>query len=185
MHRLHPLTALLSATAMFFLFTSSLTGQNCTCPNSIDFDLDQGSNVDIQMDCSIDIDITPSVDPALAGEWFVDNLMIMPSSDDPSCFAPTTTITSIVITQVINTNTFVSVPFPNNMVLNLTAGDNLTIFFEVTLSTGDCSTQQYALGIVDNQPPVIDCPVDVFIDCLLYTSPSPRDLSTSRMPSSA
>ena len=27
--------------------------------------------------------------------------------------------------------------------------------------------------------------VDVFITCLLYTSPSPRDLSTSRMPSSA
>ena len=26
---------------------------------------------------------------------------------------------------------------------------------------------------------------DVFIGCLLYTSPSPRDLSTSRMPSSA
>ena len=24
-----------------------------------------------------------------------------------------------------------------------------------------------------------------FVDCLLYTSPSPRDLSTSRMPSSA
>ena len=27
--------------------------------------------------------------------------------------------------------------------------------------------------------------VDVLIVCLLYTSPSPRDLSTSRMPSSA
>ena len=27
--------------------------------------------------------------------------------------------------------------------------------------------------------------VDKFINCLLYTSPSPRDLSTSRMPSSA
>ena len=26
---------------------------------------------------------------------------------------------------------------------------------------------------------------DKFINCLLYTSPSPRDLSTSRMPSSA
>ena len=25
----------------------------------------------------------------------------------------------------------------------------------------------------------------LFMDCLLYTSPSPRDLSTSRMPSSA
>ena len=28
-------------------------------------------------------------------------------------------------------------------------------------------------------------PVDVLLACLLYTSPSPRDLSTSRMPSSA
>ena len=27
--------------------------------------------------------------------------------------------------------------------------------------------------------------IDLLIDCLLYTSPSPRDLSTSRMPSSA
>ena len=26
---------------------------------------------------------------------------------------------------------------------------------------------------------------ELFLDCLLYTSPSPRDLSTSRMPSSA
>ena len=26
---------------------------------------------------------------------------------------------------------------------------------------------------------------DLHLDCLLYTSPSPRDLSTSRMPSSA
>ena len=26
---------------------------------------------------------------------------------------------------------------------------------------------------------------DIFSSCLLYTSPSPRDLSTSRMPSSA
>ena len=27
--------------------------------------------------------------------------------------------------------------------------------------------------------------IDTYNDCLLYTSPSPRDLSTSRMPSSA
>ena len=26
---------------------------------------------------------------------------------------------------------------------------------------------------------------EIYLDCLLYTSPSPRDLSTSRMPSSA
>ena len=31
---------------------------------------------------------------------------------------------------------------------------------------------------------VKDTPDDL-VDCLLYTSPSPRDLSTSRMPSSA
>ena len=30
-----------------------------------------------------------------------------------------------------------------------------------------------------------DNPIDVTVTCLLYTSPSPRDLSTSRMPSSA
>ena len=32
----------------------------------------------------------------------------------------------------------------------------------------------------------LDKPADALLkDCLLYTSPSPRDLSTSRMPSSA
>ena len=30
-----------------------------------------------------------------------------------------------------------------------------------------------------------DLEADLYEDCLLYTSPSPRDLSTSRMPSSA
>ena len=28
-------------------------------------------------------------------------------------------------------------------------------------------------------------PAEVYVDCLLYTSPSPRDISGSRMPSSA
>ena len=31
----------------------------------------------------------------------------------------------------------------------------------------------------------IDTVCDILVSCLLYTSPSPRDLSTSRMPSSA
>ena len=30
-----------------------------------------------------------------------------------------------------------------------------------------------------------DIPIEIYNGCLLYTSPSPRDLSTSRMPSSA
>ena len=43
-------------------------------------------------------------------------------------------------------------------------------------------------GGLGNKPPVMTNTVSVEIDlasCLLYTSPSPRDLSTSRMPSSA
>ena len=40
-----------------------------------------------------------------------------------------------------------------------------------------------ALIQYNNKNIVIDCGPD--FSCLLYTSPSPRDLSTSRMPSSA
>ena len=39
--------------------------------------------------------------------------------------------------------------------------------------------------IVGAQPEVRVLVLSLFEDCLLYTSPSPRDLSTSRMPSSA
>ena len=40
--------------------------------------------------------------------------------------------------------------------------------------------------LLDSEPetPFEDV-VDLLLTCLLYTSPSPRDLSTSRMPSSA
>ena len=40
-----------------------------------------------------------------------------------------------------------------------------------------------SLGVLIRDQPSIDG--DEYIFCLLYTSPSPRDLSTSRMPSSA
>ena len=41
------------------------------------------------------------------------------------------------------------------------------------------------LGGVDLGQPVRALGTEPFWGCLLYTSPSPRDLSTSRMPSSA
>ena len=41
-----------------------------------------------------------------------------------------------------------------------------------------------AMGIVLNRPHKISLK-DVLMDCLLYTSPSPRDVEESRMPSSA
>ena len=37
----------------------------------------------------------------------------------------------------------------------------------------------------DKHPPMSAVMVEIFYHCLLYTSPSPRDLAQSRMPSSA
>ena len=119
-HRLQPLLALLCTIAMSFLFISNgYTQMSCLCPNSIDFDLNMGSNVPIEMDCIIDIDITPSDDPAIAGEWFVDDLMVIPSTDDPSC--GTSTIVSVQITRVLMISpTFQMLPFTNNMAVSYT-----------------------------------------------------------------
>ena len=47
-------------------------------------------------------------------------------------------------------------------------------------------TARAVLEIIDGkQPPGVEATPDQLLACLLYTSPSPRDLSTSRMPSSA
>ena len=48
-------------------------------------------------------------------------------------------------------------------------------------------TEQFAGegGVACLSPSHMAAECDVIITCLLYTSPSPRDLSTSRMPSSA
>jgi len=64
----------------------------------------------------------------------------------------------------------------------LNNGYNLRSIFslyssDLAIDLGTANTLVYAKtkGIVVNEPSI----------CLLYTSPSPRDLSTSRMPSSA
>ena len=50
---------------------------------------------------------------------------------------------------------------------------------------GDGETGEYGIGYISLAPvPATEQPFR-FNTCLLYTSPSPRDLSTSRMPSSA
>ena len=41
------------------------------------------------------------------------------------------------------------------------------------------------IGIFDRKESTVNEPRAVSIDCLLYTSPSPRDMRRSRMPSSA
>ena len=54
---------------------------------------------------------------------------------------------------------------------------------EVTLGDGTKGYGEGYLGVF--APKVFKSIVDLCKPCLLYTSPSPRDLSTSRMPSSA
>ena len=47
-----------------------------------------------------------------------------------------------------------------------------------------CHGCRRCFNLCDSFPKLFDM-IDESKDCLLYTSPSPRDLSTSRMPSSA
>ena len=56
--------------------------------------------------------------------------------------------------------------------------------FLVGISVSESSGPNDSWVITDEQGNIIDLPSDID-SCLLYTSPSPRDLSTSRMPSSA
>ena len=58
------------------------------------------------------------------------------------------------------------------------------VFYDISVDDSNAS------DLVVHEGPAVSPPDDVigakqFYICLLYTSPSPRDLSTSRMPSSA
>ena len=41
------------------------------------------------------------------------------------------------------------------------------------------------IDLVIREVPHVESAIELLIDCLLYTSPSPRDVEESRMPSSA
>ena len=61
--------------------------------------------------------------------------------------------------------------------------------FEITSNySGETVDIRQGISVVYVYESLFDSTVRVnvqYVDCLLYTSPSPRDLSTSRMPSSA
>ena len=69
------------------------------------------------------------------------------------------------------------------------AGDYvITRTWTATDDCGNSSEATQTITIVDTTAPVLTIPADYSAecsDCLLYTSPSPRDMRRSRMPSSA
>ena len=77
--------------------------------------------------------------------------------------------------------------------LKPTAGENNSFRILDTLSTFTATFDGSSSSIVSLAADTISIPDHRFVtgqrvtynNCLLYTSPSPRDLSTSRMPSSA
>ena len=65
---------------------------------------------------------------------------------------------------------------------NLSKGQTgLSVAFDLPTQTGYDSDHQLARGEVGK----VGVPINHLGDCLLYTSPSPRDATLSRMPSSA
>ena len=56
---------------------------------------------------------------------------------------------------------------------------------ELNVGIGTIVEHLNANGFSIENKPTAKVTDDMYANCLLYTSPSPRDLSTSRMPSSA
>ena len=72
--------------------------------------------------------------------------------------------------------------------LPLTCAGNgvVTNTWEATDCNGNTTSYTQTVTVSYTDDPVLSSmPADLVVSCLLYTSPSPRDLSTSRMPSSA
>ena len=66
---------------------------------------------------------------------------------------------------------------------------NLSVYKKLTLNGNDARLRLMIRNIADERAPLADgffgFYSDIHRDCLLYTSPSPRDKRQSRMPSSA
>ena len=72
-------------------------------------------------------------------------------------------------------------PLEAERITNNLKKDILEYLPEIFISEKTASTNDDAKVYLPNQ----SSELSIHLTCLLYTSPSPRDLSTSRMPSSA
>ena len=65
------------------------------------------------------------------------------------------------------------------------AAGTYNVAFTACDGCGNCVTDTQVLDVVNTKTPIPVCMNGLSISCLLYTSPSPRDATLSRMPSSA
>ena len=82
--------------------------------------------------------------------------------------------------------------FGTRTVNEVVSGERDELMDKLTLQLDNIAVEELGVEVIDLRVKKIDLPPEVsesvynrMRTCLLYTSPSPRDLSTSRMPSSA
>ena len=84
--------------------------------------------------------------------------------------------------------TFLSLSMVNAQVFisEYSEGSSTNKYLEIYNGTGsDLDMAGYGIGVCNNDHSAGDNPDPLYENCLLYTSPSPRDGLLSRMPSSA
>ena len=111
------------------------------------------------------------LESAGAREFIIPNLP--PLEKTPEILGRSQSQQNTIAAEVVSYNSKLS-----NLINNLIAELSITVHYIDAWSLfNDIVDNSLALGITNTQ--------DSACSCLLYTSPSPRDLSTSRMPSSA
>ena len=91
-------------------------------------------------------------------------------------FAPITIAATVIPLVTVAVNLFFNA---EQLILTLILGVSTLIFFSTYFLYFKEANQKFSDRLLTNE----ELPSE--LSCLLYTSPSPRDLSTSRMPSSA
>ena len=127
-------------------------------------------------------DVNPEITCPTNQDIFLDDAceILLPDYTTASSIGDNCTgLTDLVVTQS---------PAPNT----LYAGAITSVIVTLTVDDGNGNTEDcmFEVSFLDVTNPEITCPDDFARDldsncCLLYTSPSPRDATLSRMPSSA
>ena len=103
-------------------------------------------------------------------------------NDAPLAITGSTTVSDVDDINIESAVVSISSNFSADDVLNFTDQNGITGSYD---SVNGVLTLTGSASLIDYQAALQSISYENTSDCLLYTSPSPRDLSTSRMPSSA